>query len=198
LRARRRLVIALLPLAVSWLLTALLPAVLTSIPSWNPYGGWPEVPFLLTPSASGGHVQSSVYYFVILLGGGLACAALVELSKYSLARHNGSGVPYFVLLVHQIVIIADVIRSNAWDWWTYLLSVVHLYEIDRWSWRHLHPSLAGRWPWPSAVSAIIVASIILFLRRDVSDGPEAKQREAENEASAAEITRNPPSTHAVP
>lgn len=189
LRGSLRLVVGLLPLAASWLLAVLFPFI-TSIPGWNPYGGWPEVPFLLSPNAAGGHVQSSVYYFVIVLGGGLLSAAVVEFSKYLLAREIVSPVPYFALLGHQVVIVADVIRSNAWDWWTYLLSVVHLYEIDRWSWRHLHPSLHGRWPWPSAVSALVVAAVVLLIFRNSRAAGE--QLREENEVTAGKTSRDIP------
>lgn len=156
-----RLSLVLVPLWVSWLLAASLPIALTSMPGWNPQGGWPEVPYLLAPHSTGGHVRSSVYYLVVVATGGVLSAAVIEWSKFLLARRISSSVPYIALSVHQVVTWGDAIRTNAYDWWTYLLHVANVYEIDSWSWRYLHPSLLGRWPWPTAVSALVVTAIIV-------------------------------------
>jgi hypothetical protein len=161
-----RWIVLLGPLAVSWVAVASLPLALTSVPNWNPHGGWPEVPYLLKPGGAGEHVRSSVYYFVIVaLGGGVA-AAVIEWSKAALARSADSSLPYVVLVLHQIVTWADAIRTAAYDWWTYLLHVMQVYAIDSASWQNLHPSLIGRWPWPSAISALVAAVTILAVCRD--------------------------------
>jgi len=160
-----RLLLALAPLYLSWLLMASMPIVLTSIRGWNPHGGWPEVPYLLTQHAAGEHVRSSVYYLIIVSAGGLISAMVIECSKVLLARQTTSLVPYIALLVHQAVTWLDAIRTNAYDWWMYLLHVAHLYRLDSSSWLILHPSLAGRWPWPAAISAIVMSAIIVVVHR---------------------------------
>ena len=149
----------------SWLLAFLVPFIVTAIPGWNPQGGWPELPYLLSPYGTAGHVRSSVYYLIVILAAGFVTAAIMEWPKFLLGGRNTSSAPYLALLIHQLVTFTDVIRANAYDWWTYLLHIVNLYEIDRWSWRHLHPSLIGRWPWPTALSAMVAGSIIIVRYR---------------------------------
>ena len=155
---RVRLLPVLLPLVASWLMAASVP-VITSAPGWHPQGQAPEIPFLLTPGASGLHVRSSVYYFIVVGALGAISILPIEVSKYLVGRRR-SRAAFLLLLSHQLVTLADVLRANAWDWWLYLLSVMHLYRIDDSSWMERHWSLNGLWPWPSAISLVAVALIL--------------------------------------
>jgi hypothetical protein len=160
LKVSREVLVALIALFVSWLLAASTP-LLRSVPGWNVAGGEPEIPFLLTPGAESVHVRSSVYFFVIVLAAGMVSVAPIEVSKFLLTARRRAPVVYGALSAQQVVTFTDVIRSNAADWWTYLLSVGQVYQIDEWSWMEPHWSLIGRWPWPSALSAVLLASFIL-------------------------------------
>jgi hypothetical protein len=163
----RILLVVVLPLAISWLLAASVP-VITSLPGWHPQGGAPEVPFLLTPGAAGGHVRSSVYYFVVILAAATVSIAPIEISKFAVSRH--SSLLYIALVVQQLVTAADVVRANAWDWWMFLLSVAHVHEVDSWSWTESHPSLIGLWPWPSLVSGTTLSAVIYIAFRKAQVG----------------------------
>lgn len=121
------------------------------------------MPFLLTPRAAGGHVRSSVYYFVVILAAAAVSIAPIEISKFAMSRR--SALLYVALVLQQLVTVADVVRANAWDWWMFLLSVAHVHELDSWSWTDGHPSLAGLWPWPSLMSGTCVALIIFASRK---------------------------------
>lgn len=134
-----------------------------SVPGWHPQGRGPEVPFLLTPGASGEHVRSSIYFFIVVLIAALLSALPVEISKFWVSRDSGAVV--FALLVHQVVIMADVVRSNAWDWWLVILSSVNLYQIDGSTWMRRHGSLVGLWPWPSLLSTVLVSGLIMAVVR---------------------------------
>lgn len=180
LKSLSRSLFAIGPVWLAWLFVAFMPMLLRSVPGWNPYGGWPEVPYLLTPHAGGEHVRSSVYYFVVVAIGGTVSAAVVEWSKFVCARQRTALLPYILLTAYQLVIWADAIRTNAYDWWAYLLYVVALYDIDSGSWQNLPPSLAGRWPWASAVSAAIVSIAMVVMQRVEPRFAKATQNEETN------------------
>jgi hypothetical protein len=130
----------------------------------------PEVPFLLTPSATGTHVRSSVFYFIAVLATATIAVMPIELAKLvSGGGRRTRPLSYTMLFAHQLITFADVIRVNAWDWWFYLLSLVHLQRIDAWTWLQSHPSLVGRWPWPTTISAILLTSVFVAMNRRIDE-----------------------------
>ncbi len=127
----------------------------------------PEVPFVLTPWATGEHVRSSVYYLVVLITAGLLCSAPVEIGKLCVAQSNKPLLAYSALTMQQLILIADVIRSHGWDWWIFLMDMAHLSTIDRNTWIEGNMTTVGSWPWPSGITAIGIGSLVVVrLRSD--------------------------------
>jgi hypothetical protein len=131
----------------------------------------PEVPFVITPWAAGEHVRSSVYYLLVIVAVGLACAVPIEISKYAAAMRLSRPVVFVALTLQQVVLLLDVLRSYAWDWWLFVLSMAHLRPIDRASWMERHFTTVGPWPWPSGIFALLVIGVVVLDRMKLRVSP---------------------------
>lgn len=161
IRHLRSLSFTIWPLILSWSLAAAFPLFL-KLADWNPQVKPPEVPFVLTPGASGEHVRSSVYYLIVIIGVGMLCALPLEVSKFLATKHRFSVPLYVAFTTQQCLLLADVIRSYAWDWWLFLLSVTHISPIDEYTWMTPHISTVGSWPWPSGIAAALIIALVFF------------------------------------
>jgi hypothetical protein len=163
MRQRTMLPVVLLPLIGSWVMALAFP-LLPWVAKWRTLT--PDIPFVLgsaSAAAMPGHVRSSVYYLIVVMLAAIACALPVEISKSAVGRAERGRWLYSVLLLQQLLVGLDVIRSHAGDWWLFILSVLHLYSIDRWSWMSRHITMVGSWPWLSGTMLLIISTSI-FMR----------------------------------
>jgi hypothetical protein len=188
-RTSRAIYLTLLPLVASWLLAAAVPLVpqLAVAQTMSP-----EVPLVLTPGSAGEHVRSSVYYLLVIIGAALCCALPLEVAKFAAVRHRRAPLVYAALTLQQGLIAADVVRSYAWDWWVFLLSITHLQPIDGSTWMVRHPTTIGAWPWPSALSMIGVACILVLTRpARRRPSPTADQRSTSTTTNCSPVNAAP-------
>ena len=84
------------------------------------------VPLVSLPRSSQGDVVSDVTGFVLVIAWALICLLLVEPTKWAAARSaKGSWrLLYLMLVAYQVVLLGDSIRSQTFDWWKWLLSLV--------------------------------------------------------------------------
>jgi hypothetical protein len=164
--------LVVISLFVSWAFAAAFPYV-CSLLEWHPEVMPPEVPFVAGLSNANTDVRSSVYYLIVVLGSGLISALLLEVAKFITRERSAS--LYVALTCQQALLVADVIRSHAWDWWLYLLSIARISPIDAQTWMEPHPSLTGRWPWPTGVLAVALAAAAMLSDRRANRGSESSQ-----------------------
>jgi hypothetical protein len=128
--------------------------------AWRPEAIGPEIPYLLLAQGTKTNVVSSVSYFVWILGVGVACCIPTEAGKL-IARASPRPVSaYIILLVFQGLLISDVLRTYAYDWWRYLLSLISVMRIDHLTW--MQTSVA-RVPWPSGLAAVCLTLLLYAL-----------------------------------
>jgi hypothetical protein len=169
---RRSTVLVVISLSLSWAFAAAFPYV-CSLLDWHPEVMPPEVPFVAGLSDANTDVRSSVYYLIVVFGCGLLSALLLEVAKFITRERSTSF--YVALTCQQALIVADVIRSHAWDWWLFLLAVARISPIDAQTWMEPHPSLTGRWPWPTGVLAAGLAATAMLSDRRANRGIASSQ-----------------------
>jgi len=155
---QRRFVI----LSLSWLAWLLATG---AAPAWRamcvrPQDWPPQINYVLLPARPDPScLYSSVAEVLFVIAVGLLCCIPVELAKF----RAGRPAVYALLLIFQLLLVLDVVRSYAWDWWLALLAfVITLPEIPQSHW-----SVAWKWPWVSGVYlAAFTARLLLERRRE--------------------------------
>lgn len=155
-------------LAGSWLLGFALKEILaryTTKPSD------PMLPLVSLPVGTTDHVMSSVPILFLTLVGASICALVVEIAK---ARSNQqTEAPrrgYLLLLAYQIVLVADLFRSYANDWWIWALSWIDLREL-------VSNPIEGdiielKAPWISGIFALLIVGYFSMQWRRSDTGAE--------------------------
>lgn len=166
-----KLLMIVAPLVVSWLCAACFRQVVRAANvDLHTHGPW--VPYLpaYTSEPGSSDVRSSVYYLFVVLAAALLAALPIELSKLASRSAMRPIITYVLLALQQCLLIADVVRSYAADWWLYVLSIVGLRPITSHSWMEAHFTLVGNWPWPTAVTAFLIGGIIVYWNREAGGG----------------------------
>lgn len=131
-------------------------------PGWRAMGvrpqDWrPQIKYVLlpaTPDPSCLYSSVGEVLFVIVIG--LLCCIPVELAKFRAGRFA----VYMALVVFQLLIVLDVVRSYAWDWWLALLAfVITLPDVPQTHW-----SVAWKWPWISGAYLVAFTAWLLAAR----------------------------------
>ena len=142
---------ALATLVLSWAVLAAAPWIAALVPWRSLYE--PSLPSVgAVPWNPRGDFMSSVpALFQVLLLSGLA-ALLVEIPKALLPR--GRWRSYLLLLTYQLALMADGLRTYAFDWWVWLLYWLGLRSTG------LESSLHAARPWPSLLAMIALATFL--------------------------------------
>ena len=125
----------------------------------------PTLPLVSLPWDPTRDVHSSLITLFRACVIGLAAAVLVEPAKYRL-RQFGKPL-YALLVVYQFMLIGDVLRAYAVDWWVWLLSAFHIVHLGVGNWRE--PMLPLPSPWPSLIVALAIVATILQRSRDANE-----------------------------
>lgn len=134
--------------------------------TWRPEAIGPDVPYLLLPRGTQTDVVSSVSYFVWILGVAWLCCFPVELAKLLSRSLPRPVCGYVSLVLFQLLVFADVLRTYAYDWWRYVLWILGIRDIHSTSW--MITSVA-RLPWLTCVAAVAVTAL-LYAHSRAADG----------------------------
>src|SRR5690349_3673084 len=143
----------------SWLAAAGYRAI-SEFFCWRPEVIGPEIPYLLTVHGTRTDVVSSVSYFVSMLLLGGVCCMPIEAAKLRALSLRLPTLLYILLVALQLVLLGDVLRTYAYDWWRYLLSLAHIRMIDSSAW--MRTSVA-RVPWVSGLATLCITLFLCYL-----------------------------------
>lgn len=143
----------------SWLAAASYRAI-SELFGWRPEIFGPEIPYLLMVPGTKTDVMSSVSYLVWVLFLGVGCCIPTEVAKLTARTLQRPVTAYVVLVGFQAILCGDVLRTYAYDWWRYLLSLAHVRSIGPLTW--METSVA-RVPWVSGISAVCVTMFLCYL-----------------------------------
>ncbi len=154
--AVRRALVLTTPVVAGWVVDALTPLwaslvwrLVTSVYS-------PSLPLVALPAGSTTtDVRSCVpALFVALIAGGLS-ALPVELSKAHLSGRNRLLTSFF-LVAYQLLLLVDILRTHARDWWVWMLSWFGLFDLNSVDWRK--PMLPIQSPWLALIGLIVTVA----------------------------------------
>ena len=119
------------------------------------------VPLVSVPRSEQGDVVSDVTGFALVVAWGLLCMLLVEPAKAGTASFLGRrrGALYSLLLLYQVILLGDTVRTHAFDWWKWLLSLVGAATLAASS--EMRDIAGFHFPWLSCAGAVAVG--ILFV-----------------------------------
>lgn len=153
-----RALLSLLP-SIAWLVSLSFSLWVRAL--LNGAGATVLVPLVSLPPESQGDVVSDVTGFAIVVGWALGCVLLVEPAKLAAARlaTRFQLRTYGLLVSYQIILFADTIRSQTFDWWKWLLSLVGAVTLSPAA--SMYEVGGFHFPWLSCVVAA-VAGLIVF------------------------------------
>lgn len=150
--ARSRVVV-IAALAGSWALGLVLKGI---VGTYVTKPSDPMLPLVSLPVGTTDDVMSSVPILFLTLVGAAICALVVEIAK--VRSHQAARPPwrgYSALLAYQVVLIADLFRSYAHDWWIWTLSWIDLRELTS---NPIEGDIIElKIPWVSGIFAALVA-----------------------------------------
>lgn len=166
MRVSRRLGVIVGLVWLSWVLAASYPLVRAAA-GWRPEAIGPDVPYLLLPPGTLTDVVSSVSHFAWIIVIAIGCCVPVEAAKVMSRTLTRPVFAYVVLLIFQLALVGDFVRTYAYDWWCYLRVLAGFGRIDSLSWMR---TSVTRTPWLAALVAVgatlLLLGVIGRARRD--------------------------------
>lgn len=159
----KRLFIPLAALSMSWIVVAIAPWLARYVPWRSDYD--PRVPNVaMIPWSPTTDVMSSVSGFFKVMVFAAVAWLTVEISKVALPPHSRK--LYAALLVYQLVLAADAVRTHAPDWWV---------ALAYWAGFTLSTSRThgGATPWVSFAGFLAAAALLVWSAR-TGDGWHAR------------------------
>lgn len=152
---------------------AILAAFFTKLPAPAISDVGPFVSSVKLPSGSQSDVGSSVshLFFVVSVAGLLAL--LIEIPKFMLAKRFKGAVAYPLLLLLQVVLIADCVRSKAEDWWTYGLHLANVRLIHSLTWNEKTWPYDNQLPYATLGLSMLTVLALSQQHREESQGANA-------------------------
>jgi hypothetical protein len=136
--------------------------LIRSLFDWRPEAAGPELPYLLLPRGTPTDVMSSVSHLTWILIAAALCCVPLEAAKL-LSRRIEHGVFAFIaLLTLQVVLVGEFVKTYAYDWWRYLLSLAGVRPITPTTWMITNEGLR---PWWTLAATLLVTLMLLGLHR---------------------------------
>jgi hypothetical protein len=133
----------------------------------------PSLPLVSLPFDPRRDVVSSVPMLFFALVAAFVCASITEVAKArSVQQGRRAATFYIVLMVYQLILVADIFRAYAYDWWTWFLSWTGFGHLD--STGDLRAVSGLRLPWLSGIAALLAIAIIGIVTR-VPQATSARQ-----------------------
>ena len=150
------------PPCVAWLLAMLFRFVQRAIWLRGPY--YPTLPLVSLPFEPSRDVVSSVPALFIVLITATVVVLVADIGKFfSRQLPGGQGVTYVLLSCYQVILLGDMLRSYARDWWTWLLSWIGILALTD---TPPLPDLSTRLPVISGLFLLLViTSVAVRLRQ---------------------------------
>jgi len=175
---RRRMFVASL-LSVAWILAAV--AIHYRLVMWGvpDYPG-PTVSFVAASQELDSDVASLVGLLYRALVVSVVVCSLVEAAKWCLPAQPGMKRSYLLMVILQIVLIADVVRALAPDWTLYGLHFLGLLDLSVSNFDRARFAVPRFGPMPSLLLLILTTlSVVLHHNRpgtalDSGEAPEEK------------------------
>lgn len=156
---------SLIWLVLAWLVVLCAP----QIGKWlgSDYG--PTLPLVSLPWDSQRDVHSSVVTLFRAIVVGAIAALMVEPVKFS--ERRGGKLFYILLLGYQFLLVVDLFRAYAVDWWVWGLSTIGLVRLGTGNWRESTFPLAS--PWMSLSALLILAALLIYNAQTTPAQPSA-------------------------
>lgn len=155
----RELVMLFVAVAAAWVVDACAPIWAKLMP-WSS-DTFPHLPLVAVPNAAK-DVTSSVPGLFMVVFAGVASALVVEVAKAELpqrCRRLGT----LILLTYQGILVVDMFRTHARDWWTWFLSWLWIIPLGSRDWRE--PLLPIESPWLALIGMVATGFGIYLLSR---------------------------------
>jgi hypothetical protein len=94
---------------------------------------------------------------------------MVEPVKFS--ERRGGKLFYILLLGYQFLLVVDLFRAYAVDWWVWGLSTIGLVRLGTGNWRESTFPLAS--PWMSLSALLILAALLIYNAQTTPAQPSA-------------------------
>lgn len=148
---------SVVPPIAAWLLAIAFGLVKRQL--WLGGNYYPTLPLVSLPFDPRRDIVSSIPALFLVLVASAFCSAVVEISKFSVAKRGRPGVlAYLILTIFQIALIADMLRTYAHDWWIWSLSWLGLRTLTETP----NPQVGGISPIPW-ISGLLLATTVLYL-----------------------------------